>query len=127
MRDHAEATRFDIRLAVGAAEPEIATELLRSMVHHHGARSDAPLAMVEALDAAIDDLMDAIWRSWGAVDTIEMGSSTERLDLRLAAPPDRARRPPVTLGPVAAALFAREAGRPDSEIVLSCDLSAGHR
>ncbi len=120
-----------IRCELGAADRYTTGELLRSLVHHHCARGDVVVELVEALDAALDDLVDTVWRRWGSITSIEMGPSCQRLDLRLAGPSDQPTeelRPAGAIGPVAAALFGSVDWTCSSELSVSCDLQRGvHR
>lgn len=116
-----------IRCELGGVDCRTTTELLRSMVHHHCARCDVSVDLVEALDVALDDLVDTVWHRWGGISSIEMDSSCERLGLRLIGPSDRALAGPALLGPVAAALFGHIAVEREAELVVSCVLAGPRR
>lgn len=125
MADRVDVGDDVIRCELGAANRHTTGELLRSLVHHHCARGDLCVELVEALDAALDDLVDTVWPRWGCIDSIEMGPSCQRLDLRLTGPSDQPtgeQHPAGPIGPVAAALFGNVEWTCSSELSVSCDL-----
>lgn len=125
MDDSAQVWSGAIRCQIDGVDPRTTTELLRSMVHHHCTRCDAPIELVDALDAAIEEIVDTLWQRWDGIEAIEMGTSCLRLDLRLLGPDVTPDGPTVRLGPVASSFFQHVASERPRELTVSCDLLPG--